>query len=282
MERSLDALKYVLKICYDGSRFHGYQRQPAQITVQGYLEKALRKLLGEEVNLAAAGRTDTGVHGLGQVVAFEAAKSVPARAVLEGVNGRLGDSVAILQSAVLPPESDFHPRYSAQSRTYHYYILSEAGPAERVFWSKRAWCLGEAPDPELMQAAAEVFRGEHDFKTFTARCDMPHYRRNVLDITITPEAASEKLLVVKLRANAFLRRMVRRLVAGLVETGLGLTTVEELKSKLEARNPGHARHTAPGGGLYFHSVEYSPDPFSEIPALDYYVAKKRPGLLQSG
>jgi tRNA pseudouridine38-40 synthase len=274
-------MKYVLKISYDGSNFCGFQRQTSESTVQGCLEKALGKLFGEEIGLAAAGRTDTGVHGLGQVVAFEASKILPARAVVEGTNSRLGSSVAIRQAARLSPDTDFHPRFSALSRTYQYYILGAAGPAERVLWSDRAWCLGEEPDPDLMTEAAKLFLGEHDFKTFTARCDMPHYRRKILDLHVATVATNPNIIMVNLQANAFLRRMVRRLVAGLVEAGLGLATIEELQSRLESRDPGVARHTAPGEGLYFHSVEYSPDPFEAPLALDRYTARKRSGLRKS-
>ena len=273
-------MKYVLKVCYDGSKYCGFQRQPTHPTVQGALETALGKFLGEEVSLVAAGRTDTGVHGVGQVVCFESSRCLPTRAIVEGVNRLLEDSLTILQAATLPSDSEFHPRYSAQSRTYHYYILSGAGSAERVLWSNRAWCLGQEPKVEVMQSAAKVFLGEHDFKTFTARCEMPHYRRRILDITVASPITSPHIIVVKLRANAFLRRMVRRLVGALVESGLGLTTIGELKTQLEARDPGLARHTAPGEGLYFHSVEYSPDPFAEPPAIDCYTARKPLGLRQ--
>lgn len=276
-------MKYVLKICYDGTQFAGYQRQPDQVTVQGHLETALLKLFSEPINLAAAGRTDTGVHGLGQVVAFEAKRALPARAVVETLNTRLGDSVAVLEGAVHPDASEFHPRFSALSRCYHYYLITGAGQTEHVLWSNRAWCLGKEPDVEVMARATKVFLGEHDFRTFCSQCDLPHYRRNVhsLEVKPGPTIAGTQLLVVEVRANAFLRRMVRRLVGGLVAAGLGRVTISELQEKLEARNPDTACFTAPPQGLYFHSVGYETDPFSEPPAQDYYRARKRPGVPKS-
>ena len=268
-------MKYVLKVCYDGSGYFGFQKQPHHPTVQQELEGALGKLFDDSVHLVYAGRTDTGVHGLGQVAAFEHPRVLPARALVEGVNCSLTGSVTVLEAAVLPDGHEFHPRYSALSRTYEYRLLCEADAADRVLWSGRAWCLGGRPDLELLRAAG-LLVGEHDFRTFTSRADEPHYRREVLAIEVTESGAAREL-VLTITANAFLRKMVRLLVAGLVEVGLGLSSCGQLLQRLEKADPDWGPHPAPAEGLYFHSVRYQPDPFREM-AQDRYQARNHPGI----
>lgn len=269
-------MKYVLRICYDGSEFFGFQKQPHHPTVQQELESALGKLFDDKIHLVYAGRTDTGVHGLGQVAAFEHPRTLPARALVDGVNCSLSDAVNVLESAVLPDNHEFHPRYSALSRTYEYRLLCEASPADRVIWSGRAWCLGGRPNLDLLREAAGLLVGEHDFRTFTSRADEPHYRREVFAVDVT-ERGSPQSLVLTLTANAFLRKMVRLLVAGLVEVGLGLSSCGQLLQRLEKADPDWGPHPAPAQGLYFQSVRYQPDPFGEI-ALERYQARNHAGI----
>ena len=270
-------MKYVLQVCYDGSKYFGFQKQPHHPTVQQELEKALGNLFDDDIHLVYAGRTDTGVHGLGQVAAFEHQWELPARALVEGVNCSLASSVAVLRAAVLTQDHEFHPRYSALSRTYEYRLLCEAGAAERVLWSGRAWCLGNRPDLGLMREAAGILVGEHDFRTFTSRADEPHYHREIFGIEVA-ERGGPQNIVITITANAFLRKMVRLLVAGIVEVGLGLSTCGQLLSRLEAKNPDWGPHPAPAEGLYFQAVGYQPDPFSEAMACDTYRARNHAGI----
>ena len=274
--RPPSTVKYVLKVSYDGSSYFGFQKQPHHPTVQQELERALGKLFDEEIHLVYAGRTDTGVHGLGQVAAFEHPRVLPARALVEGVNCSLTDSVTVLEAAVLPDGHGFHPRYSALSRTYEYRLLCEADPADRVLWSSRAWCLAGRPDLELLREAAGLLVGEHDFRTFTSRADEPHYRREVFSVEVV-ERGEPRSLVLTITANAFLRKMVRLLVAGLVEVGLGLSSRGQLLQRLEKADPDWGPHPAPAQGLYFRSVQYPPDPFREI-AQERYKARSHPGI----
>ena len=279
-------MKYVLKISYDGESFNGFQRQPDAVTVQGQLERALSKLFCEPVQLVAAGRTDTGVHGVGQVIAFDSEVARPLKGVVEGVNGQLGDSISITEAALLPGDSQFHPRFSAQTRTYHYLVLSDCQPSAQTLWSRRMWCVRETIDESRIARACQIFLGEHDFTTFTSRCDMPNYTRTVLEFSAHPaeqEFLPGKLWRVTVKANAFLRKMVRLMVAAVVESGLGLLSEADVKKKLESLNPDTAPHPAPPSGLYFADVSYDPDPFSTSQlALQTYTARPRRGFIFKG
>lgn len=276
-------MKYLFKVCYDGTGYFGFQRQPKHKTVQGELEKALGRIFNDDIRLSYAGRTDAGVHGLGQVAAFEHPEELPARAIVEGANSRLEPSVVVTEAATLAGETDFHPRYSALSRTYEYRLLSGAGPRERVLWADRAWCLGGELDLELMKEGASLLLGEHDFRTFTARCDRPHYRREVLAVEIKEQPwLSGQSVTVTITANAFLRRMVRLLVGALVEIGLGESSCGRLLQRLQARDPDRAPHPAPPSGLYFHSACYRPDPFCSDLAGDFYRARAQSGVRIKG
>lgn len=259
-------MKYILKLCYRGPGFHGFQRQPADRTVQGELEKALQKLFKEPITLAAAGRTDTGVHALGQIVSFTTERALPLKAAVDGTNGLLSHDLAVVQGAMLDTDHSFHPRYSAQSRTYHYYVLSSTAPQDRVIHSGHVWCIGPDLQKTAMEEAARHLLGRHDFATFTSRNDKPTTIREILALSISehpaPPWTTGKLWRFELTANAFLRKMVRMLTASLVEVGLGLRAPQDVKKMREALDPSAGPHPAPGEGLYFHSVAYPEDPFA--------------------
>lgn len=279
-------MKYVLKVAYDGGSFAGFQRQPKEVTVQGQLERALSKLFAQPIELNGAGRTDTGVHGIGQVVAFDSEVDRPLKGVVDGTNGMLGESVAITEGALLPSDSEFHPRFSARSRTYRYLVLASCERGGPTLWDKRSWCVAGAPDKSRLDNACSVFLGEHDFTTFTARCDMPNFCRTVQEFHVQrlpQQLLPGELWQFTIKANAFLRKMVRLLVAGVLECGLGLLDIEHLEDKLSAKNSDRAPHPAPPSGLYFESVEYENDPFSlDGLAKQHYSARPLPGLRFKG
>lgn len=259
-------VKYVLKIAYRGWAFSGYQRQPDQRTVQGELEKALTSLFGEPIELQAAGRTDGGVHASGQVVSFTARRHRPVKGIVEGLVGTLGPDLAVLEASELAEGDNFHPRFDALHRTYHYRVLSQSSRQSALMWSSNYWCVGPALNPEAMDAACSVLRGEHDFSTFTARSDKPSHVRNIL--AFEPALAASPVegspaWTFTVTANGFLRRMVRVLVATVVEAGIGHLSTEDVKAKLEARDPSRASHPAPSAGLVFASAHYKNDPFTE-------------------
>ena len=273
-------VKYALKVSYDGGRHHGFQRQLTMQTVQGELEKALSKYFKEPIQLVCAGRTDVGVHGLGQVVAFETAVERPAQGVTEAVNNILCDSILIRQTARLVAESQFHPRFSAKHRTYRYLVLEDCPPEIRLMWEERAWCLGGTLEVEKMQECAQLFLGTHDFATFTSQCDMPTTVREVKSIEVHRESwpLAGSGVTITITGNAFLRRMVRMLVASMVEVGLGYLDTANVERRFQALDPSRALHPAPPSGLYFHSVGYDPDPFDSEITEECYNGRRSPNV----
>lgn len=264
------AMKVVLKIAYDGRAFYGFQRQSQEKTVQGSLEAALARILQHSVTIQGAGRTDQGVHASGQVVAFSSDSTPDMRRLCHSLNGMLPDGVSIVEAAALPSDDPFHPRYSAISRTYSYYLMDGCGPREARLWSDRVWCLPRQLDLDAANAAADLFLGEHDFSTFSYKETQKHTRsRRVDEIRLTaqpapallcPEAGA-RLLRLTITANGFLRRMVRLITAGVMEVGTGQRELEDLRLRFAACDPGQAPLAAPPDGLYLEHIAYQPDPF---------------------
>jgi tRNA pseudouridine38-40 synthase len=263
-------MKYLLKICYDGAQYAGFQRQPGVSTVQGAVEAALSEALGEEIKLSCAGRTDKGVHGLGQVVSFKTANDEAILPALETANTLLQPFVQILQAVESPP--GFHPHHSAVSRTYSYYVQGSSS-----LKTERVWCLADSLDLERMRETCGVFVGEHDFSSFSYRSGNSGNVRTLHRLKIDPVPHNKELFCIQVRGSGFLRKMVRLLVAGIVECGLGLREVEDLEAKLGQRDPTEAPHPAPPGGLSLESVEYDPDPFQHGFVIELGEGLKRGG-----
>ena len=258
-------MKYALLVSYDGTLFAGFQRQKSQRTVQGVIERALSQIFHETITTVAAGRTDRNVHGLGQVMAFSSQNTRPLRALVDGTNSLLPPGVHIRRASLLEEQHTFHPRFQAEGRCYHYYLLSKASSDAHLFWGSRMWCIPQELNVALAQNSLPIFLGQHDFTTFTSRCDMPHHIRTIQSLELseipTPSLLPGELLRVSIKANGFLRKMVRLITAAIVGAGLGEYTSEELKQKLLAKDPSLASPPAPGQGLYFHSVTYPENPF---------------------
>ncbi|MGE0488634.1 MAG: tRNA pseudouridine(38-40) synthase TruA [Vulcanimicrobiota bacterium] len=252
--------RYRLTVAYQGDAFAGFQRQPegGPESVQGTLERALSSLMAEPVQLKAAGRTDAGVHATGQVIAFDSQRDRPPEVVVRGANAILPETIRVLHAELADP--DFHPRYDALSRIYHYHVLSQS---HDLFWSQRAWCLPDPLEQRAMQAAAGQLLGEHDFSTYSSRAPADQSRirtLTALDVSRSewagPAPFDLPLITFRLEANAFVRRMVRLLVAALVEVGRGRWAVQEPARRLALRDPAQAPPPAPPGGLYLVKVNY--------------------------
>ncbi len=263
-------MKYVLKVAYDGTAFNGFQRQSQDKTVQGVLEGLLSQFFAREIQLVAAGRTDSGVHGRGQVVAFECEAEKELGRLCHALNAMARDPLAVLEAVRLAPDDPFHPRYSARARTYHYFLLDSCGPEHLVFWQKRTWCLSQTLDLDQMRQTCAELVGVHDFTTFSYKsAEQPTRVRSVAHFGVVEESVPSllsstpgpRLLRIEIRANGFLRRMVRLLTASLVEVGLGARKPEEVVERLKACNAELAPHPAPPYGLTLHKVHYQPDPF---------------------
>ena len=251
--------RYLLKLRYDGRGFAGYQRQPGVRTVQGELERALQELLSVRVSLTCAGRTDKGVHALGQVVRFKLPERALSGLRLSELNQKLAPAIQITEMATAP--SGFHPRHSALSRTYSYFVRSDRQTEEPQ--PEGVFAIPESLDLVKMRAAARLLEGEHDFSTFSYRSGCTGNVRRLHSVSIDSHAG---LTRIRFRGEGFLRKMVRLMVAGLLDCGRGHLQLPELAQLLEARSPELAPHPAPPHALYLESVEYDPDPFAGLEA----------------
>lgn len=245
-------MKIAIGIEYDGSRFHGWQSQPSGDTIQDHLERALASIAGERVRLAAAGRTDAGVHALAQVAHFETAAVRPESAWVRGVNALLAQAVAVQWAA--PVADDFHARYSALSRTYRYVLYNH--PVRPALHHGRVGWFHLPLDAEAMRAALTHLAGEHDFSAFrSSECQAKSPVRTLRRWAIERRGA---LLSFEFTANGFLHHMVRNIVGCLVYVGKGKYPPGWLAEVLAGRDRCRAAPTFSPDGLYFAAVEYAP------------------------
>lgn len=248
-----------MTLAYDGAPFAGFARQPGQLTVQGSLEQALATLFHREVLTTCAGRTDAGVHGVGQVVSFDLELSELASRSLSSLTRSCN---ALTADGIVVRRADLHPfgfsaRFDAKSRTYRYFIATS--PTPPVFLSRFAWHVPAPLDVSAMARAADLLLGERDFKSFCRAAsakDAPT-RRNLQSIRFaTDELFGEKVLITTLTASGFLHGMVRALMGTLVLVGRGKRPPEWVVEVLEARDRRSAGENAPAHGLFLWEVRY--------------------------
>jgi tRNA pseudouridine38-40 synthase len=237
---------------YEGGAYRGWQLQPGGPTVQGVLEQALATVLREPVRARAAGRTDAGVHAVGQVVAVRVTRPPPdLERLRRGLNALTPDDVAVREVAL---EGDaFDPRRDARSRVYEYRILN--APAPSPFWRRFAWHVPRPLDVDAMDAAARHLEGEHDFAAFRA-ADAEPVRTTVRRVLESRLRREETLLVYRVEATAFLKHMVRNVIGTLVEIGLGERAPETMTALIAGRDRTRAGATAPPHGLVLVAVRY--------------------------
>jgi len=240
---------YRVLIAYDGAPFRGFARQPDQITVQGTLEDALSKILSSEIRISGAGRTDAGVHALGQVVSFTTEKSFDSQDLLRRLNSICGPEIAVLE---LERVADgFDARFSAASRTYEYAILTRE--IHDPFSRHTAWHHPRPLDTQAMSKAASQFLGEHDFSSFGRVEPSKTPVRRIESIEVEVEG---DLLIVRVTANSFLQQMVRSIVGTLIAVGEGTIDPDRIGEILETRDRSAAGPVAPPHGLFLVSVDY--------------------------
>ena len=239
-----------LTLAYDGTRLVGWQRQAEGDSVQGLLEEALARFEGAHVTVHGAGRTDAGVHALGQVASAQVTCGHDLATLTRALNAQLPPDVRVL--AVDEVDPDFHARFSARAKTYRYQIRhgTTADPFERAF----VWHLPERLDVEAMRTAASVFVGTHDFAAF--RSVGSGTADSVRTITRSELDDAQGRLTYEVAGNGFLRHMVRAIVGTLVEVGQGIRQADTMSSLLQGSARRDAGKTAPPQGLFLVRVDY--------------------------
>ncbi len=241
-----------LTVAYDGTHFSGWQWQPTQRTPQGALEAAVLAITGETTRLRASGRTDAGVHALGQVVSWETETQLPTDVLVRALNARLPHDVVVLEVSEAP--TGFHAVINTISKRYRYMLYDH--PVRDIFARHYVWQVWQRLDATAMHQAAQRLRGEHDFKSFESSGSPRRSTvRTVYDITVERRTMDYgERIVVEVEANGFLYTMVRNIVGSLVEVGRGNRDANWLSEVLERRDRRAAGATAPPQGLYLLQV----------------------------
>ena len=235
---------------YDGTNFAGWQSQPGGGAIQDVIEARLAQILGGPVRIHSSGRTDAGVHAHGQVFHFDAAWKHGAEKLRAALRVGLPPTIQIKRLRIVPPE--FHARFSATGKLYVYHIfLGEADPFTRPF----VWAIERPLDVEAMKAAAEVLRGKHDFRAFTA-LNGPPKDDTVRDLRRFELVRRGPRLRITAEADGFMYKMVRSLVGALISVGEGKLSPAEMKTLLQSRERTSLVHTAPPQGLFLVKVFY--------------------------
>jgi tRNA pseudouridine38-40 synthase len=272
-----DLHTWKLTLAYDGTDFRGWQVQPGERTIQGELQQALGRVTGEIPLPQGSGRTDAGVHALGQVASFALRAPIPVENLQRALNRTLPDSIRILNASTAP--STFHARHSAVAKTYEYRVWLAKSGCDAVCSPLLARYVDAFPWPldlDKLESAAQHFLGEHDFLSFAATDpdsttrnekatdaqstnveEQPSTIRTIFSSTWTKkETEDTDLLIYRVRGNGFLHHMVRNLVGTMLDVGRGHVKAEAIPGIFAARSRSAAGPTAPARGLFLHSVEY--------------------------
>lgn len=245
--------RYRLRIEYDGTPYVGWQRQDNGPSVQGAIEAAILSLTGETVSIRGAGRTDSGVHAMGQVAHADLSRSWKDHTLRNALNAHLGmarERVAILDAAEVP--DDFDARFSAKKRHYLYRIISRKAPL--ALEANRAWFVARDLDHAAMHEAGQMLVGRHDFTTFrAAQCQANSPIRTIDRLEVTRNG---DLIEMRVSAQSFLHNQIRSFAGTLKLAGEGKWTSDDVRTALEARDRKACGPVAPPDGLYFMAVDY--------------------------
>lgn len=243
-------MRIALGISYQGSAYHGWQSQKGLVCIQTCLEQAISQVADHPISLSCAGRTDKGVHALGQVAHFDSSVQRSQRAWLLGCNSHLPPDIRINWVQVV--DSTFHARFSATARRYYYIIYNH--PLKNALWNQYTTHNYYPLNEKDMQFAAQYLMGEHDFSSFRAAgCQAKNARREVQHIKVMREGS---YVIIDIQANAFLHHMVRNMSAVLMSIGAGKKPIEWAKEVLLAQDRKAADITASPNGLYLCQVFY--------------------------
>ena len=240
-----------LTIEYDGKDFNGWQKQPNKLNIQGTIEQAIKSITGEDVELNASGRTDAGVHALGQVANFKTNSQIPIEKFPIAINSKLKKSIVIKKAEEV--DERFHSRLSCKKKTYRYIINnSEEGSA---IYRNLETHVPQKLDVDSMKEAVKYFEGEHDFKAFKASGTSSKSSVRTIYRAEVRDAGNERIYI-ELTGNGFLYNMVRIIAGTLVEVGMGKIEPQEIKTIIESQKRENAGKTLPPQGLYLVNVEY--------------------------
>lgn len=244
-------MRYKLTIEYDGTPFVGWQEQKGQLSVQSVVEKALNTYLRQKIKVFASGRTDTGVHALGQVAHFDVDQKLNKRKTVYSLNALMRPYPVVIRKMELV-DDNFHARFSAKQRTYLYRIQNTPfPPALNV---GRVWHVNQKLDVKKMNEAAKLLIGKHDFSTFRAANCQAKSPIKTLDVLSIKRVGEEVRITVS--AKSFLYHQVRNFAGALVKVGLGKWSIADFEKAFKACDRTKGAETAPAEGLYFMKVEY--------------------------
>jgi tRNA pseudouridine38-40 synthase len=243
-------LKLVLE--YDGTHYHGWQRQISLPTIQGILEEAIRKVADEKVTVIGAGRTDAGVHALGQVANFKTNSHLKPDTWQRALNSVLPEDIVVRHAVMVPDR--FHARYDARGKTYQYRILNRS--FQSAIQRKHQWVVYPPLKPVRMRAAAHLLRGRHDFSAFQAGSERDRKRAAVCNVKRLVLTRQGNEIYITIEADRFLHQMIRMIVGTMVEVGKGKRRPTEIRKILESKDQSQAGQTAPPQGLFLITVKY--------------------------
>jgi tRNA pseudouridine38-40 synthase len=262
---------FLATLHYDGTGFVGWQRQPAGRSIQSEFERVLERIFGRSVAAHAAGRTDAGVHSVGQGVSFAAPSGWTAHSLHRALNALLPPDCWV--ESVHPMTAGFHARKSALSRRYRYDI-GEDDAAASPFRRRFEWALRRQLDFDLLQAAAARLLGQHEFKAFAAKGDKPHHRCRLM-LSRWERRPGSRGVSYHVEADRFLHHMVRMLVGTMVDIALGRRPAGDIDLLLEREDNSATSPPAPPHGLYFASATYPPELFDSAEGATHAAAALR-------
>jgi len=243
-----------LTIEYEGTKYYGWQRQKSLLSIQGILEEKISQITQEKIILNGSGRTDAGVHALGQVANFKTNSSIPWVELPLILNRLLPLDVRIKKAEGV--DDNFHARYSAVSKIYHYYVFNSNlnNNYLSIFLRNYVYCVYKKLNLEEMKKASKFLQGKHDFASFACSGSrIRNWKRTIKDINITRKG---NIFCFHIEADSFLYKMVRTIVGTLLEIGKGNINYLEIKKILEAKNRKMAGKTVPAKGLFLMKVNY--------------------------
>jgi tRNA pseudouridine38-40 synthase len=245
--------RYFIELAYDGTNYHGWQRQPQSISVQEVLEDGLQKMLRENVKIQGAGRTDAGVHAAYMVAHFDYSGEIDLEHLVYRMNRWLPKDIAVYN--IKPVTGNAHARFHAYKRSYEYHFLLRPDP----FQVHQAYVLFRKPDFDLMQEAAAILPQYKDFECFSrTNTDVKTF---ICDLTVARFEFKEHKVIFHITANRFLRNMVRAVVGTLLDIGYGKKSIEDMHKIIASKDRSEAGSSAPSGGLFLTQIHYPKELF---------------------